>query len=313
MKACLPVILLIIFTFLASQPELWAQIRPARTWESTPMRARSASGVMPSLLGGGEFQRSWGSRFGEQAWQFRTHVQAEPYRFTDSTESVQWTTTIEAHQEMTANPFNDISFNPRTMRWEEYFWLHMLTDSYNVRLGFVHRCKHDIDNLAGADEFNPISPLQAEQRTVILTGPTIAASASAVKTAFGSLTIAGGAEWFVNSSDNRRPALGSGSWEHMKGAAWLRLQNTTRVAPGVSVITSAYCAVPWFDARPGASSDVPYDARAELALSLTGGASRIDVAIVTERTFDELVLTNPVSSSYVGLCVRFMPQLIATE
>ena len=304
-----PMIMLLIGTCITTH----AQLRPSRTWESAPAHSGEPYGVMPSLLGGGEFQRSWGSTFGEQAWQFRTHVQAEPYRFTDSTDAVQWTTTIEAHQEMTANPYNDISFNPRTMRWEEYFWLHMLTREASVRVGFLHRCKHDIDNLAGADEFNPLSPLQAEQRTIILTGPTVAATLSPQKTSFGQLSVSGGAEWFLNSSDNRRPASGVASWDHMNGAAWLRLRNLTQISSSVAVLASAFVAVPWFEARPRASSDVPYDARAELALSLTGATSRIDIAVVTERTFDELAMTMPAISSYVGLCVRFMPQQRATE
>lgn len=312
MKGILSASIAALILCLCTHGTLHAQLRPSRTWVSTP-GMREQSGVMPSLLGGGEFQRSWGSALGEQAWQFRTHIQAEPYRFTDSTSSMQWTTTIEAHQEMTANPFNDISFNPRTMRWEEYFWLHMLTKDYSARIGFVHRCKHDIDNLSGADEFNPISPLQAEQRTVILTGPTAAASLAPQRTIFGMLSASGGVEWFVNASDNRRPASDVAAWTTMQGAAWIRAQNTTRISPSVALLATAFASIPWYTARPGASSDVPYDARAELALSLTGATSRIDIAIVTERTFDELAWTLPAASSYVGLCVRFMPQLAATE
>lgn len=290
-----------------------AQVRPSRTWDSAPSRAHVVQGVMPSLLGGGEFQRSWGSAFGEQAWQFRTHLQAEPFRFTDSTETVQWTTTIEAHQELTANPLNDISFNPRTMRWEEFFWLHMVSQSYSARIGFVHRCKHDIDNLSGADEFNPVSPLQAEQRTIILTGPAAAFSLSPFRSAVGNITISTGAEWFLNASDNRRPASLAGSWSGMQGTAWMRVQNLLELTPSVGVLISGIACVPWYSSRPGASSDVPYDARAELALSLMGPTSRLDIALVAERSFDELAMAMQARSSYVGLCVRFMPKRSATE
>ncbi|MBU3679994.1 MAG: hypothetical protein FGM32_10380 [Candidatus Kapabacteria bacterium] len=291
----------------------FAQVRPSRTWESAPSLHNVAQGVMPTLLGGGEFQRSWGSAFGEQAWQFRTHVQVEPYRFTDSAEATQWTTTIEAHQELTANPLNDISFNPRTMRWEEFFWLHMITKSYAARIGFVHRCKHDIDNLAGPDEYNPISPLQAEQRTIILTGPAAAVSLPSVESVVGSVSVSAGAEWFLNASDNRRPSSSMGSWSGMQGAAWMRVQNILELAPTVGVLISGIASAPWYSSRPGASSDVPYDARAELALSLMGPTSRLDIALVAERSFDELAMAMPARSSYVGLCVRFMPKRSATE
>ncbi|MEY3387172.1 MAG: hypothetical protein RIR53_1983 [Bacteroidota bacterium] len=301
-----------VVVLLCAVANVAAQIRPSRTWESTPQRGLR-SGVMTSLVGGGEFQRSYGSAFDEQAWQFRTHLQAEPYRFSDTGQSVIWTTTIEAHQEMTANPYNDISFNPRTMRWEEFFWLHVITEGFAARVGFVHRCKHDIDNLSGADEGNPISPLQAEQRTLILTGPTIAASVPSLSTRLGTVTASAGAEWFLNSSDTRRGGTDVGSWAHMQGAAWMRAQCITRISRDVAVLTSAFACVPWFESRQGASPDVPYEARGELALSLTGATARVDIALVAERSFDEPALTFPVASSYVGLCVRFMPQLGTTE
>lgn len=307
------VLILINVSLLVAWHEAYAQVRPSRTWESAPSQRNVAQGVMPTLWGGGEFQRSWGSEFGEQAWQFRTHVQVEPYRFTDSSEATQWTTTIEAHQELTANPLNDISFNPRTMRWEEFFWLHMITKSYAARIGFVHRCKHDIDNLAGPDEFNPISPLQAEQRTIILTGPAAAISLPSVESAAGRISVSAGAEWFLNASDNRRPASITESWSGMQGAAWMRVQDVLQLTPTIGILVSGIASAPWYSSRPGASSDVPYDARAELALSLMGPSSRLDIALVAERSFDELAMAMPARSSYVGLCVRFMPKRSATE
>lgn len=292
---------------------LHAQVRPSRTWESIPNRKSATSGVMPSIVGGGEFQRSWGSFAGEQAWQFRTHLQVEPYRFSDSTDPVQWTTTIEAHQEMTANPYNDIRFNPRTMRWEEFFWMHMIAETYSVRAGFVHRCKHDLDNLGGPDEDNPVSPLQAEQRTIILTGPAIGITWLPKSTSVGELSLSAGAEFFVNASDNRRPGTIAGSWSGMQGAVWSRIQNMIRISAHVGLLMSASMSVPWYATRPGASSAEPYDARAELALTLMGPTSRMDIALVGERSFDELAMTMPAASSYVGLCVRFMPQLNVME
>jgi hypothetical protein len=226
---------------------------------------------------------------------------------------VQWTTTIEAHQEMTANPYNDIRFNPRTMRWEEFFWMHMIAETYSVRAGFVHRCKHDLDNLGGPDEDNPVSPLQAEQRTIILTGPAIGITWLPKSTSVGELSLSAGAEFFVNASDNRRPGTIAGSWSGMQGAVWSRIQNMIRISAHVGLLMSASISVPWYATRPGASSAEPYDARAELALTLMGPTSRMDIALVGERSFDELAMTMPAASSYVGLCVRFMPQLNVME
>ena len=286
---------------------MYAQVRPSRTWHTDVARARSIEGVMPSLLGGGEIQRSSGSLGGEQAWQFRTHVQVEPYRFTDSTSTIQLTTSIEAHQELTANPLNDISFNPRAMRWEEFFWFHVGLPDVSMRAGFVHRCKHDIDNLGGADEDNPTSPLLAEQRTVILTGPTLAATMAPVVSAVGTTTIAAGAEFYLNASDNRTPRSSAASWNAMQGTSWMRMRHAYAVSRTLDLSATAYVALPWFSSRTGSDGIVPYEARAELAISARGQSARMELALVAERQFDEIAFTMPQQTSYVGLCVRFMP------
>lgn len=298
---------LLILMLLASHCSLLGQVRPSRTWHTDAARTATIPGVMPSLLGGGEIQRSQGSTGGEQAWQFRTHIQVEPYRFTDSSQRVQLTTTIEAHQELTANPFNDISFNPRAMRWEEFFWFHIGLPEASLRVGFVHRCKHDIDNLGGADEDNPVSPMLAEQRTIILTGPTIAASLPPVSGTSGTFTAAGGIEYFLNASDNRTPNVARASWNSMSGAFWMRAQHTYALGVAFAITGSAYAALPWYASRGGSQDPMPFDARVELFLSAHGRASRMDIGMAAERMFDEVALAYPRSTSFIGLYVRFMP------
>jgi len=286
-----------------------AQIRPSRTWNTDVARTPNIDGVMPSLMGGGELQRSSGSLGGEQAWQFRTHMQVEPYRFTDSTSTVQLTTSIEAHQELTANPLNDISFNPRAMRWEEFFWFHVGLPEVSLRAGFVHRCKHDIDNLGGADEFNPTSPLLAEQRTIILTGPTVAATLAPIVGSAGTVRIAGGLEYFLNSSDNRTPRSVNATWNAMQGSGWLRAEHTLGMTSTLALTTIAYLALPWWTSRAASSSSLPYEGRAELCLTAKGTAAQIDLALAAEHMFDEVAFAMPQQTSFMGLCVRFRPRM----
>jgi hypothetical protein len=58
--------------------------------------------------------------------------------------------------EVIMDPHNDINFNPRAIIWEEgLYYSRRLAHSF-LKLGFVQRCKHDIDNL-----------LIAQQRTLI--------------------------------------------------------------------------------------------------------------------------------------------------
>lgn len=301
---------IIILTLLASLA-LHAQVRPSRTWNSDVLRTPAPRGVMSTLLGGAEIQRSNGSYGGEQAWQFRTHVQAEVYRFTDSADAVQLTTTIEAHQELTANPFNDIAFNPRAMRWEEFVWFHVGLDDVSLRAGFVHRCKHDIDNINGPDERNPTSPSLAEQRTIILTGPAIGASLAPFMLGIGTLSASGGMEYFVNASDTRRTRDGSaetiGSWSTMQGACWARARYVVPLTSDIALSAQGYAALPWFTASGGDNASLPLDARGELALMLRGTAGTISIAGVVEHMFDEIVLVRPHATSFVGVMVSFMP------
>lgn len=301
----------IVITLLTSLT-LHAQVRPSRTWDSDVLRVPAPRGVMSTLLGGAEIQRSNGSYGGEQAWQFRTHVQAEVYRFTDSADAVQFATTIEAHQELTANPFNDIAFNPRTMRWEEFVWFHVGLRDVSFRAGLVHRCKHDIDNISGPDERNPTSPSLAEQRTIILTGPVLGVSLAPFTLGIGTLSASGGIEYFVNAADTRRTREASAeniaSWSAMQGACWARARYVVPLSSHVALSAQGYAAVPWFTAYRSDASSLPIDARAEVALLLRGAAGTISIAGVAERMFDEVALVRPHATSFVGVALTFMPQ-----
>ncbi len=51
-----------------------------------------------------------------------------------------------------ADPHNDINFNPRAIFWEEGLLYTARVDPGYLQLGFLHRCKHDIDNLERGEE-----------------------------------------------------------------------------------------------------------------------------------------------------------------
>ena len=288
------------------------QVRPSRTWWHTADWQRMQAGPMASVQGGADVARSSGSTYEEQAWQFRTHVIIEPYRFTDSTADLQITTTISAHQELTANPFNDISFNPRTMRWEEYVQVHLSTASWTMRAGWLHRCKHDIDNIDGPSELNPLSPQSAAQRTIILSGPTISAGLAPFPFLGAVCRVEGGAELFVLASDYRRPAQSQpiGSWKAMQGAVWGRGAAAWSLTDRLRLQTMYYLSAPWFSDRIGAPQDwpLPHEARAEVSLEVNGTAASMALVLHAEHTFDELAFLDARPSTYVGIGLRFGPR-----
>ncbi len=54
---------------------------------------------------------------------------------------------LTGHIQFIADPHNDINFNPRAIFWEEGLVYTARMDPGYLQLGFLHRCKHDIDNL----------------------------------------------------------------------------------------------------------------------------------------------------------------------
>lgn len=59
-----------------------------------------------------------------------------------------WSIMVVGTMEMVADPFSDIAFNPRGIFWEEGVMASMrLSRESALQFGYIHRCKHDIDNL----------------------------------------------------------------------------------------------------------------------------------------------------------------------
>jgi hypothetical protein len=303
---------IMLLLIVVAATNVLAQVRPSRTWWHSADLQRPPAGPMASLYGGADVARTSGSTYDEQAWQFRTHVAVEPYRFSDSTDDVQITTLVTAHQEMTANPFNDIAFNPRTMRWEEYVQLLITTSTWTGRIGWLHRCKHDLDNLDGPSELDPSSAGQGVQRTIILSGPTLSAGTAPFELFGGRLRIETGVEWFVIAADYRSPSqsVAVGSWKHMQGAVWGRGVAAWELSPNLRIQTQYYLSAPWFSARLGAPDDtpLPHEARAEISLCVNGRTASVELGAHVEHVFDELSFLDARPSTYAGIGLRFAPR-----
>ncbi len=286
-----------------------SQVRVSRSWYHDIIRQPAPSGPIPALAGGIEMFRSFGSLGNEQAWQFRLHAVAELYRFTDSTDPVQWSTSAEFHHELTANPYSQISFNPRTARWEEQVLVHMATTAATFRAGWIHRCKHEIDNLEGSSELAP-DLSNRTQRTLIFTGPTIGAATAPFNMLGGSGVLAATTEWYAVAEDYRLPRTAQTALlDDQVGAVTLRGEWTLPLGKAAALRTSLWASVPWFRARHNAPSQgLPYDGRAEVALCVLGPSARIDFVLATERQFDEVVFLTGQPTSLVQFGLRFAPR-----
>ena len=93
----------------------------------------------------------------------------------------------------------------------------------------------------------------------------------------------------------------------MQGAGWIRAQHSYDLSSVLALTASAYAALPWWTSRSAADDTLPYEARAEICLTARGSASQIDLALATERMFDEVAFATPRPTSFTGVCVRFRP------
>lgn len=285
-----------------------AQIKPSRTWLVDMARRPLPAGPMASMMGGVEMQRGWGSYEHEQAWQFRLHAVVEPYRLSyEADTGIRWTTSLEFHHELTANPMSSIGFNPRTARWEEQLLVHASGSWWSARGGWLHRCKHDIDNAQAPNEDSTLNytPIQ---RTLILSGPTVAFLSAPITSGNSALRFAGGLEWYIVNADYRTPPSSIvGSWKGMQGALWLSGDATLTLSTSAHIGASYYVSVPWFSDRYSASGNtmIPIEARAEVFATLFSAAAAMDVVLSAEHTFDEVVFLTSTPTTVIQVGLRF--------
>ena len=78
----------------------------------------------------------------EHTWSAKLGVAAEFFRKDNIYDFI-----VSSDIELTANPRSEITFNPRSFFWQETFMFTRGMKYAFWQTGFVHRCKHDIDNI----------------------------------------------------------------------------------------------------------------------------------------------------------------------
>jgi len=121
-------------------PERWFTLNPL--FNKPNGKENLGWSVMHSSFGWGEFGAYRIVRDDEHAWIQRLGAFVEFFRVNEHS-SFGFVSTIE----FIANPQNDIRFNPRAIFWEEGFLFSQKNSGGSYwQAGYMHRCKHDVDN-----------------------------------------------------------------------------------------------------------------------------------------------------------------------
>jgi hypothetical protein len=107
----------------------------------------SGTQFLPLIGGWGEIDKYWKiADDGEHNFNTRIGVAAEAVRIGDD-----YDFTVSSDVELVANGQGALTFNPRAFFWQEAFMFGAaMADSF-LQLGYVHRCKHDVDNIEVQD------------------------------------------------------------------------------------------------------------------------------------------------------------------
>lgn len=154
---------IVLLLLLLGSPAV-SQVLPDRIVTLDPLADHSLDTSGTSWLNGArlyaEFSR-YTSGDDDHRWNARIGGVAEMIRW-DSTADI----SIVGTMEVVVDPNNDIAFNPRAIYWEEGLLAGVrLAGDLSLQAGYVHRCKHDIDNLEIVELTG-----RREQRTLIYSG-----------------------------------------------------------------------------------------------------------------------------------------------
>lgn len=162
--------------------------------------------LLPGVRLYGEFGRYSNGSGPNHRWNAKTGGYGEFARWDSS-----WSIAAAGTMEVIIDPNNDINFNPRAIFWEEGLMISARSPWSNagaIQFGYMHRCKHDIDNLERSGG-------EIEQRTLIYSGPFLRLLNRPTKIVDGPIDLyVGGAlrfDYFVHTLDSRWNARYAGN------------------------------------------------------------------------------------------------------
>lgn len=202
-------LLLVVCTIwlAASGPEARAQ-RPGEA----PVIPTLTTSEAPEAEGGTQWLSGYGgwTAFGPYVVADRDHAwYHELGGVLELVRGREWGLLATARSTLMADPDNSIRFNPRAVFWDEGLLFVRQFEGVDLHLGYVHRCKHDVDNLA-----------LGEERALIF-GSVLGRAVVPLSSRPSDSYLAVDANVYTARQDDRRPASSEElppNWERLRGS-----------------------------------------------------------------------------------------------
>lgn len=257
----------------------------------------SVQGFLNRFGGMIDIQRGYGSPENYLAWLYKIAAYAELYRGDG------WSVGFAHANELMANPYSSIGFNPRAVVWEENIFVAWQMQDWTIRTGIVHRCKHEVDDSEPDDFAHIPSGFTPERRVIIITGVE---AAILHKVSFLGLSgiFSGSVAAYATAADYREMGFGT-------------LPDSMYVAPNTGKSIGSVSAGAIFRRHLGEGAAIytrffgeaiimkspQWNGRGELGVMLTGRAGALCGFVAAERTYDDFssLVPRPASVYSFGL------------
>ena len=190
--------------------------------------------------------------------------------------------------EMTTNPYNDISFNPRGSTWNENAFVARRFSHGSAHFGILFRSRHDLDNKDGYDEEIPDSLDVPLARVVGLGGLQLGYTSNERRFAGRwQLRYSARAEGYFHTKDSRSPNVRiSPDWTDAISMGAVALRVSRPIRAGVRGYVRGWAMTHVF--KPDAGMFAKTNARAEIGIRGFSTPAGMDLHVAYERWFDDL-------------------------
>ncbi len=294
--------ILLVLAFLGCQIS-HAQRHPERMMLFNPLEKslekndRSVQ-WLPGFYGTGSFGKYIGPKDADHEWHHKMGLAFEILRWNNK-HSLAGITQAEFIYDRN----NSINFNPRATFWEEGLIYTRAFKNFDLQLTYLHRCKHDIDNLDVGTQRSTINSS--------LGGKLLFREWS---TGFSQLRIAPGIDFYTTTYDNRKPDKWDNerlNWEKMAGALNLNFVMRKNLGGAFNFFLSGYSKLALFSNKTDLTqryaqiNDARFSGAAFSGIEVNGQYG-IRIGLHYERLADTGIPVSPKSASLLSIAVQAM-------